>query len=70
MARLNDTTALSRQGIRKAGFETADEPFHVLPAAAASADAAVCGPQPGKFRRETGAGNESLAEATKCMEYC
>lgn len=58
--RLNDTEALVRQGLRPAELCTADEPAKP---AHGSADRAVSGPSPGRFRRETGAGAEGLASA-------
>lgn len=67
MARLNDTEALVRQGIKSAEFITADEPAHP---ALGSADRAVSGHRPGRFRRETGAGSESLSTAMKTAEEC
>lgn len=67
MARLNDIEALVRQGIKPAEFKTADESAHP---AHGSADRAVAGPRPGRFRREVGAGSESLSEATTIAEEC
>ncbi len=67
MPRLSDTEALVRQGIKPAGFETADEPRHP---ARGSADLAVQGHRPGRFQRETGAGAEGLSGAVKVAEEC
>ncbi len=67
MARLNDTEALVRQGVRKPGLCTAgggDQYYSENEDATAS----TSGPQPGKFRRETGAGDSSLAGA--CATAC
>ncbi len=59
---LSDTEALSRKGIQPAQLCTADEsPKPAL----GSADRAVTGSSPGRFRRETGAGTEGLAAAVK-----
>lgn len=71
--RLSDTEALVRQGIRGAGMCLAGDygPYSPeLQPALGSADRAVTGPKPGRFRRETGAGNESLARATEIAEEC
>lgn len=62
--RLSDTEALVRQGIRPAEFITADEAPHP---ALGSADRDVQGSRPGRFRRETGAGTESLALGVKTV---
>lgn len=67
MSRINDTEALVRQGIRRAELVTADESSHP---ALGSADRAVQGSHPGRFRRETGAGQESLASATAIAKEC
>lgn len=64
---LSPTEALVRQGLRPAHFRTADEPPH---SAMGSADLAVAGHLPGRFRRETGAGNESMGLACKVAGGC
>jgi hypothetical protein len=61
MGRLNDTEALVRQGINRPGCQPA--PFGGNLAVERGADNTVQGPQPGRFRRETGAGPEGLAGA-------
>ena len=66
MSRLNDTEALVRQGLRPAELCTADEGPK---AALGSADRAVAGVS-SRFKRETGAGHESLASAVSIAEEC
>lgn len=61
MPRLNDTEAIVRQGIRSGHVKLPADDWgrsHLD-----SADNAVQGPS-SRFRRETGAGNESLSAAT------
>lgn len=62
MGRLNDTEALVRKGMRPA--HSCEAGYHVLPAMG-SADLAVSGPRLGAFRRETGAGDESMRRAVE-----
>lgn len=67
---LSDTEALSRQGL------SAPHNCYAVPSglwgrhepAWGSADEAIAGPRPGQFRRETGAGNESLVKAARIAE--
>lgn len=59
--RLSDTAAIANKPLNPVRLQVASDDFY----AAQSADGAVSGPQPGRFRRETGAGNSSLAEACK-----
>lgn len=74
MARLNDTEALVRQGIRAPQLRTAGEQYIWNPSGEQrfssneDAAAAVSGPQPGKFRRETGAGISTLAAGVACAK--
>ncbi len=67
VSRLNDTEALVRQGLRQAELCTADEPPKP---AAGSADRAISGPGTGRYRKETGAGNESLSRAVDITKEC
>lgn len=61
MERLNDTEALVRQGIRSPQLKTASGGTRTF--GDDDAAGAVSGPQPGRFQRETGAGNEHLTDA-------
>ena len=65
-ARLNDTEALVRQGMRPAELCIAGE---APKPALGSADRAVAGVS-SRFKRETGAGSESLAAAVSIAEEC
>ncbi len=72
--RLNDTAALSRQGIRPAGIQLAEnrDPQGMFARdyepAYGSADRAVSGGQKGRFQRETGAGPEGLSPAVRVLD--
>lgn len=68
MTRLNDTEALVRQGLRRdARAECAplNSDSGIGEGPARTVEQCVSGPTPGRFRRETGAGSESLASAVE-----